>query len=136
MTAFEQRKNRDMNKKFNKQVAALRKEEKLRSTKNEIKDVKNLRGGGGSNVEAVDKELEKVLERNKKRMGRGEGDRTRSQKSFKRAAYVTSAFNVIVHSSSLFYFRTRNMDMGVKRRRKLSLMMLSGCYHIISIEVM
>lgn len=88
ITAFEQRKNRDVNKKFNKQVAALRKEEKLKSTKDEIKDVKRLRKGDG-NSEAIDKELEKVLERNNKKPRRGEGDRDRTEKSFKREGYVS-----------------------------------------------
>jgi len=93
ITAFEQRKNRDVNKKFNKQVAALRKEEKLKSTKDEIKDVKRLRKGGGS--ETIDHELEKVLERNNKKPRRGEGDRDRHEKSSKRAGYVSSYINVV-----------------------------------------
>lgn len=90
ISAFEQRKNRDVNKKFNKQVAALRKEEKLKSTKDEIKDVKRLRKGGDNNSEAIDQELEKVLERNSKKPRRGEGDRDRNEKSFKRAGYVST----------------------------------------------
>jgi len=88
ISAFEQRKNRDTNKKFNKQVATLRKEEKLKSTKDEIKDVKRLRKNkeGGDNEE-IDKELEKVLERNSKKQKRGEGDRNRDEKSAKRQAF-------------------------------------------------
>jgi hypothetical protein len=86
ISAFEMRKNRDVNKKFNKQVANLRKEEKLKGTKDEINDVKRLRKGG-DNGEAIDKELEKVLERNNKKPRRGEGERGKDEKSFKRAGY-------------------------------------------------
>ena len=93
ISAFEQRKNRDVNKKFNKQVSALRKAEKLKSTKDEIKDVKQLRkkSESGENSEVIDKELEKVLERNNniKKFRRGEGDRNRDEKSTKRKAFVS-----------------------------------------------
>ncbi len=73
-------------------MSALRKAEKLKSTKDEIKDVKHLRkkSEGGENSE-VDKELEKVLERNNniKKFRRGEGDRNRDEKSTKRKAFVS-----------------------------------------------
>ena len=76
-------------------MAALRKEEKLRSAKDEIRDVKRLRTSGKGD-DAVDKELEKVLEKNKV-YKRGEGDRSRAVKSAKRKGYVSINNNACPH---------------------------------------
>lgn len=41
--AFEQRKQRELNRKYNKQVSAMRKEEKSKATKSEIEAGKQMR---------------------------------------------------------------------------------------------
>ena len=43
MEAFEQRKQRELNRTFNKQVSTLRKEEKNKDVKNQIAEVSKLR---------------------------------------------------------------------------------------------
>jgi hypothetical protein len=71
MAAFEQRKQREVNRKFNKQVSELRKQEKSQKVKQNMEDVSDFKKGGGG--------------------GRGGGaDKETPQKSKKRLAMVRS----------------------------------------------
>jgi len=82
MAAFEDRKQRDINKKFNKQVAALKKSNKTQSTKQFNEDVTNLRkdsSRSSDNKEDKEDKLNKIL------TGAGRGDG--SGKSKKRLGY-------------------------------------------------
>ena len=103
-------------------MAALRKEEKLRSAKDEIRDVKRLRTSGKGD-DAVDKELEKVLEKNKV-YKRGEGDRSRAVKSAKRKGYVSINNNACPHLIDMLqckYIQDRKYGHGGKNARKSKL---------------
>lgn len=51
MEAFEQRKNRELNKKFNKQVSVQRKDERNQKMKEQFSAVKRLRTGGDADKE-------------------------------------------------------------------------------------
>jgi hypothetical protein len=75
--AFEKRKQRELNRKYNKQVSALRKSEKSQQVKSEINSSKSeFRGRGDDAKGGV--------------AGRGGGDKgARPEKSFKRQAMVT-----------------------------------------------
>ena len=74
MGAFDLRKNRETNRKFNKQVADLKKQEKNQQTKHQIKEVGKLaKGKGGSDS------VEKFL-----------NNKEPSQKGPKRLAMVNS----------------------------------------------
>ena len=85
MGAFDLRKNRETNRKFNKQVADLKKQEKNQQTKHQIKEVGKLaKGKGGSDS------VEKFL-----------NNKEPSQKGPKRLAMVNSHLFFIYF---LFYF--------------------------------
>jgi rRNA-processing protein EBP2 len=79
MDAFEQRLHREKNRKFNKQLQELKKQEKQDKTKGAIEDFTKLRKKGASGQQIEDK-VEQML-------GRGEGNRDRTEKSAKRKAY-------------------------------------------------
>lgn len=57
--AFELRKNKDNNRKFNKQVKELRKQEGAQSRKAAISEVSNLRKEGG---EGTDERVQKLID--------------------------------------------------------------------------
>ena len=80
MAAFEERKQRDINKKFNKQVAALKKSNKTQTTKQFNEDVTNLRKDSKSSDSKEDK-LNKIL------TGAGRSSDGTTGKSKKRLAY-------------------------------------------------
>ena len=85
MGAFDLRKNRETNRKFNKQVADLKKQEKNQQTKHQIKEVGKLaKGKGGSDS------VEKFL-----------NNKEPSQKGPKRLAMVNSHLFFIFF---LFFF--------------------------------
>ena len=77
--AYEMRRQRETNRKYNKQLQLQKKMEHGQKTKEEIEAVKKLRSGahGGEDEEGKAK-LEKILK------GRGIGDRGRTEKSQKR----------------------------------------------------
>ncbi len=58
--AFELRKNREQNKKFNKQVSDLKKQEKSKTKKTEIKEISKLRKSSASGDEK-EQRLESIL---------------------------------------------------------------------------
>ena len=75
--AFEQRKNREQSKKFNKQLSLIKKTEKTKDTRNfnkEIEQVKKSKDGD------KDAKLERILNSDR----HGGGDRDRPEKSKKR----------------------------------------------------
>ena len=82
MAAFEERKQRDINKKFNKQVAALKKSNKSQSTKQFNEDVTNLRKDSSRSSDSKEDKEDKL---NKILTGAGRGDG--SGKSKKRLGY-------------------------------------------------
>ena len=67
---FEKRLERDSNRKFNKQVAALKKQEKTQKVTKLVEDVKRLRSDKNSNVE---EKLQKILHQDN-------GERKKSKK--------------------------------------------------------
>jgi len=79
MAAFEERKQRDINKKYNKQVAALRKSNKSESTKSFNEEVTNLRKDKKGPTENKEDKLNKILSNGGSQGGQG--------KSKKRMAY-------------------------------------------------
>ena len=86
MEAFEQRKNREENKKYNKQVAAMRKDEKVKTKKDNIKDVKDfIKGKGGEEGEDREARLNSLVTPGR---GRSEGVRD-GEKSLKRINMVS-----------------------------------------------
>ena len=78
--AYEMRRQRETNRKYNKQLQLQKKMEHGQKTKEEIEAVKKLRAGasGGKEDEEGKAKLEKILK------GRGIGDRGRTEKSQKR----------------------------------------------------
>ena len=86
MDAFEKRKNKEQNKKFNKQVSVLRKEEKQSAVKKDIQDVSKFRkhGAGDQDSEGKSKAIEDLVT----------GQRT-GVKSFKRTAFVS--LHILMH---------------------------------------
>ena len=80
--AFEMRRQRETNRKYNKQLQLQKKMEREQSSKDEISAITHLRksgkGLGGKDDEEGKAKLEKILG------GRGVGDRNRSEKSLKR----------------------------------------------------
>jgi rRNA-processing protein EBP2 len=80
MDAFEKRRQRETNRKYNKQLQDLRKKEKSSETKGEIKEFDKLRKGGATG-QAMDEKVEALLQG---RSGRGVGDRGRAEKGDKR----------------------------------------------------
>ena len=88
MGAFDLRKNRETNRKFNKQVADLKKQEKNQQTKHQIKEVGKLaKGKGGSDS------VEKFL-----------NNKEPSQKGPKRLAMVNSHLFFIFIFILIFIF--------------------------------
>lgn len=68
--AFEMRKNRENNRKFNKQVSELKKQEKSKKIKGEISEVSKLRKSSedsNSKEERLNKVLGEPMEKSKKR---------------------------------------------------------------------
>lgn len=80
MDAFEKRRQRETNRKYNKQLQDMRKKEKSSKVKGEIEEFEKLRKSGVKR-EAMDEKVEALL---KGRGGRGVGDRDRQEKSEKR----------------------------------------------------
>jgi len=78
MDAFEKRQQRESNRKYNKQIMEMKKQERSDKTKENIEDFTKLRKKGLSG-EQIEEKVEKML-------GRGQGDRTRTEKSTKRKA--------------------------------------------------
>ena len=78
MDAFEKRQQRESSRKYNKQIMEMKKQERSDKTKENIEDFTKLRKKGLSG-EQIDEKVEKML-------GRGQGDRTRTEKSSKRKA--------------------------------------------------
>lgn len=80
--AFEMRRQRETNRKYNKQLQVQKKMEREQSSKDEISAVaqlrKNGKGMGGKDDDEGKAKLEKILG------GRGMGDRNRDEKSLKR----------------------------------------------------
>ncbi len=66
MEAFELRKRRELNKKFNKQVAVQRRDEKRQKVKDEVNEVKRIRLSGKSSGE----DLNNILEGNSQQKGK------------------------------------------------------------------
>ena len=79
--AFEQRKTRENNRKYNKQVGELRKQEKHSAVKEEVDAVSRLRKSGEGDKTG---KLTALLEKGQRGSSRGEGDRSSGGKSFKR----------------------------------------------------
>ncbi len=82
IAAFEMRRQRETNRKYNKQLQLQKKMEREQSSKDEISAVtqlrKNAKGLGGKYDDEGKAKLEKILG------SRGVGDRNRSEKSLKR----------------------------------------------------
>jgi len=76
MDAFEKRQQRESNRKYNKQIMEMKKKERSDKTKETIEDFTKLRKKGLSG-EQIDEKVEKML-------GRGQGERGKSEKSAKR----------------------------------------------------
>lgn len=79
--AFELRKNREQNRKFNKQVSELRKQEKVQERKAHNEEVTQIRRA--SDKDEKEGRLNKIL-------GGGGGDKQAPTKSFKRQGLVSS----------------------------------------------
>ena len=77
MDSFEKRQQREQNVKYNKQVMEMRKREKMAATKEETDEITKLRKKGGVHGEELDDRIEKII-------GRGQGERGKSEKSAKR----------------------------------------------------
>ena len=78
--AFELRKKRELNKKFNKQVTVQKRDEKRQRFNDEVSEIKKHRiGGTGSSSE----KLEQIIEK---------GNRFRTEKSNKRVAMVRELY--------------------------------------------
>jgi hypothetical protein len=75
MAAFDQRKQREENRKFNKQVVELKKHEKAENTRQNIADGAKMGRSSSSSSSAGGS-------------ARGKGDRDLPEKSFKRQALV------------------------------------------------
>ena len=82
MSAFDLRKNRETNRKFNKQVADLKKQEKNQQTKHQIKEVGKLAKGKGG-ADSVEKFLN------------NKDNKEQPQKGPKRLAMVSTAISMI-----------------------------------------
>jgi DNA polymerase sigma len=107
MAAFEERKQRDINKKFNKQVAALKKSNKTQTTKQFNEDVTNLRKDSKSG-DSKEEKLNKILTgsgrssdgtgKSKKRLGYDKkyghgGKESKSKKSTSKSINDLSDYN-------------------------------------------
>jgi rRNA-processing protein EBP2 len=73
--AFEQRKNREQSKKFNKQLSLIKKTEKTKETRNFNKEIEHVKKSKDGNK---DEKLERILNSDR------HGDRDRTEKSKKR----------------------------------------------------
>jgi len=78
MEAFEQRKQRETNKKFNKQVQLLKKEEKSQQTKTNINNVTNLRKDQSGQKREREDSINKLVDGNDE-----DNHRIKSQKRMK-----------------------------------------------------
>ena len=76
MDSFEKRQQREQNVKYNKQVMEMRKREKMAAAKEDTDEITKLRKGGAKGEE-LDERIEKII-------GRGQGERGKDEKSFKR----------------------------------------------------
>jgi rRNA-processing protein EBP2 len=83
MDAFEKRRQRETNRKYNKQLQDLRKKEIKTKTKDATDAFTNLRKSGAKG-EKLDEKVEQLLHGRGGKPGRGEGDRERTEKSSKR----------------------------------------------------
>lgn len=127
MEAFEKRKNQEQNRKYNKQVAALRKEEKTLDKKNQIKQVAQLRKNQDSDEGSVEGKLQNILKPKKfgdkslkrknmdKKYGFGGKDRKRAKLNDKKSLNDLSDFNP---RGGKFVRRESSKSVGKKNNNK------------------
>ncbi len=96
--AFELRKNKDNNRKFNKQVKELRKQEGAQQRKAQISEVSNLRKDAAKEGKSSEEKVKQMID---------EGPATKSKKRINmvRNAFC-STYYVLLAENPVFYIRT------------------------------